>query len=466
MILFAIGLNHRTAPIELRERLAIDEVEAVRQLQDLCSSKRSNGAEPSERQMLQEAVLLSTCNRVELFGLSATPEEGHQALEIAAGKLAAFGQLPVQEVRPHLYCHVADRAIHHLMRVSCGLDSPMLGEVQILGQVRDALAIGHQAGSAGPLLTQLFERALRAGKRARGETSINRLTTNIGHVAVQMAAIQPHAAEAHVLIIGTGEIATLAAKALQQRKFSKIGCLNRTYDRAKMLMNFCNGRVFHWHEMDTALAWADVVIAATRASQPIIRRQNVCATRAVRKERPLVLIDLALPRNIDPNCDELPGVVRYDIDDLQASRDTNLALQRSAIPAVETIINEEQISFSLWCQSRAAAPAIVALRGYVEKIAQEELTLALAQLSHLNGRDQATIERLVHRLTNKVLHQPTVHLRTHGWEPTDSSVAEVATSLFGLSDRATSPLQWPVACDLWPGTAEDPAVGVSLPTDH
>lgn len=436
MSLFVIGLNHKTAPISLRERLAADDATASHRLRQLCH--------PDAPTRLAEAALLSTCNRVELFGVAPadadptaadpTAADCQQAVDTAIALLAAASHLPAEELRPHLYQHTDDPALAHLMRVATGLDSLVLGEAQILGQVRAALELSTQAGTAGPVLRQVFQRALRAGKRARAETEISRQATSTSHVAVQMAARHlRHAPDARVLVMGAGEMAALALKTLQIRNFRHIGCVNRTFAKAQALAQTCDGTAFDWADRHDALAWADVVIAATGAPVPILHPQDISPLLPARGQRPLVLIDISLPRNIHPDTGALPGVIAYDIDDLQATLDANLARRRAAIPAVEEIIREEQAKFSLWKQQRAAVPTIVALRQQTQQTAAAELDQALAQLSHLPPTDRAVVERLVHRLTNKFLHQPTVHLRANGPEAAQGSVAATATALFGLA---------------------------------
>jgi glutamyl-tRNA reductase len=340
------------------------------------------------------------------------------------------------ELPLHLYHYTGRAAAEHLMKVACGLDSQILGEPQILGQVGFALHAAQQAGSAGPLLHRLFGGAIHTGKRARTETAISRYTTSTSHAAVLLAEAQvPELMQANVLVVGAGEMAQLAVRALEQRHVRNIGCINRTYDRAAELVTEVAGRAFNWFHLNDALDWADVVITATGAPHTVIHTEEVAEIIPQRQKRPLVFVDIALPRDVEESVGRLPGVFRYDIDDLRARLDENLAQREATRPEVEAIIAEEVVAFLQWLQSRDSVPTIVGLRRKVNEIAQAELAEALAQMPDLDEREEEIVRRMVHRLVNKVLHEPTVQIKAASALSPEvgQEYAEMVSTLFGLA---------------------------------
>jgi glutamyl-tRNA reductase len=421
MPIITVGLSHRTAPVDLRESISITEGALVEALSRLYTFPG-----------IGEAAILSTCNRTEIYAVSQKPQQGWRAVE---SFLQQQIEDPSLDLAPHLYYYAGRAAAEHLMKVSCGLDSQILGEPQILGQVNFTLRAAQQAGSIGPILHRLFNDAIHAGKRARAETSISRYTTSTSHAAVLLA--EAHVSDlrnANVLVVGAGEMAHLAVKALHQRNVHNIGCVNRTYARAAALVEELGGRVFNWFHLDEALRWADVVITATGAPHTVIHAEEVGVILPQRQGRPLVFVDIALPRDVEQSVGALPGAVRYDIDDLRARLDENLAQREATRPEVESIIAEEIISFTTWLQSRKAVPTIVGLRRKVSEIAQAELAEALAQMPDLDEREEEVVRRMVHRMVNKVLHEPTVQLKAASALSPEmgQEYAEATRELFGL----------------------------------
>ncbi len=425
-----VGVNHRSAPVELREQMALagDGLRAA-----------LNGA--LHELPGDEVVILSTCNRLELYLAGPDP---HRLPGPAVRFLAHRSGLDLATLQAVVYSRQGPGAVRHLLRVAAGLDSQILGESQILGQVREALEIAQATGTAGKILLGLFQAAIHTGKRARHETAIGRSATSVSHVAVELALAQLSETDPRVLLVGAGEMVHLALKALRHREIRRIGCVNRTLARAQAMMAPVDGRAFPWSRLAEALAWADVVISGTRAPHPVIDVGDVASVLPERHGRPLVFVDMAVPRDVDPALDGLDGVVRLDIDDLRATLDANLARRRAAVPAVEAIVAEEEARFIAWLQSQAVTPLIRSLRQQIREMADQELALALRRLPQLSPEERAVVEKLVHRLVNKFLHRPTVQLREAAAVEQGPQIAQAAARLFGLDPQATPPANGPV----------------------
>jgi glutamyl-tRNA reductase len=421
MPIITVGLSHRTAPVELRESVSIGETDlsAV-----LCRIHACDA--------IEEVAILSTCNRLEIYAVTPKIEEGWQAIESVLQGRAGDRAI---DLTPHLYYYAERSSAYHLMEVACGLDSLILGEPQILGQVSYTLIAAQQAGTVGAVLHRLFTGAIHAGKRARAETAISRYTTSTSHAAVLLAQSQVEdLRKVRVLVVGAGEMAHLAIKALRNHNVEQIGCINRTYCRAASMVKLFNGQTFNWFNLHRALLWADVVITATGAPHTVIHREEVAEIHTQRQGRPLIFVDIALPRDVEENVEDLPGVHRFDIDDLRATLDANLAQRQAARPHVEEIIDQEIAEFVAWHNSRQAIPTLVEMRRKVQEIAQSELAEALSQLSELTDREEEVVRRMVHRLVNKVLHEPTVQLKTAAAESPEvgQGYAEAVRMLFDL----------------------------------
>lgn len=429
-----VGLNHRTAGIELRERLAwhgqaLDE--ALGALHRLAMPTGS----------LQELAVLSTCNRLEIYATAENALDGWQSV---AGYLKHVCHLPGNLLEEHLYFRQDAAAVAHLMRVAAGLDSMILGEPQILGQVADAFATAQARGATGPHLAHLFNQALHCGKRARTETAIGACTTSISHAAAQFAtATSGSLAGRSVLIVGAGTMAGLAAEAFAHHGATHLHYINRTLARATALAAHAGGRALPWSEMTTALAAADVVVSATSAPHLVLGQEEIAAALAARRaagnRQPLVLIDIALPRDVDPAVDRLEGVQRYDIDHLRGAVDVNLARRQAAVPDVEAIVSAETARFLDWQQARRVVPALVELRRHAETVAGAELQRTLRRLSHTDGIDQRVeqeVTYLTHRIVAKLLHEPTVRLKAHAASGDGAIYAQMLEELFALAADA------------------------------
>ena len=433
MAIVLVGLNHRSAPVELRERLALSGCALRMALADLRDLKASHVDKASDEPTLTEVVVLSTCNRLEVYAVAHNAENAIAAIEQFLGRVQ---DISFDVLSPHLYHRTAEEAVNHLIRVACGLDLMILGEPQILGQVTQALGDAHGAGASGPLLSRLFAQAIHAGKLARTETAINRYTTSVSHVGAQKVMEELAATNnRRILVVGAGEMAVLVAEALHRSGMNETAFINRTFNRAEALAGEAQGRAFAWHELEAALEWADAVISATGAPHTVIYRNDLEGVAARRGERTLVIVDIAVPRDVEDTVRELPGVRYYDIDDLQSVVDTNLDLRRAAIPQVEAIVRQEALNFTEWYHSRQVAPVIKDLREWAEGIAADELAQTLSRLPEIDAHTRQIVGRLVHRLVNRLLHEPITRLRVQAAEGNGHGYAHAMRELFALGDQ-------------------------------
>ncbi|MBN1262448.1 MAG: glutamyl-tRNA reductase [Anaerolineae bacterium] len=429
MPIVLVGLNHKVAPVEVRERLAFSPATLK---PALARFHPDDGDCPHA----SEGVILSTCNRLEIYTLSPSPQEAEAAA--CAFLEACHGQCR-ETFRPFLYTYANEEAVAHLFSVAAGLDSLVLGEFQILGQVTDALEACLECKTAGKVLTTLFRSAVETGKRARTETTISQGATSVSHVAVELARrIFGDLDACQVLLVGAGEMAELAARTLSVYGVKSLSILNRMRERAERLATEFNARPLGWDQFDSALRWADIVIASTSAPQAIFRPDNVRQALSTRRNRPLFFIDIAVPRNVDPEVDRLKGVYRYDIDDLKAVVETSLAERQREIPKVEAIVAEQQGKFMAWLCSLEVMPTIVDMRREMDRIRQGELEHTLSRLGNLSARDREIIQGMTQRIINKILHQPTIRLKEHANVSDGYYYAATVRDLFGLDGSVKS----------------------------
>lgn len=377
---------------------------------------------------LDECVVLSTCNRFEVYGVATDSED---ASERIAQMVQRDNDLPVGELSSYLYRRTGADASAHLMQVAAGLDSMVLGEAQILGQVSAAHQLAQEIGTSGLVLHRLFEVASHAGKRTHSETAIGEHTTSISHAAVVLALslIDRDITDLRALVVGAGKMSSLAIHAFRSHGFDTVDVVNRTEENARELATITEGRAYGWHELHTALANADVVITATGAPHTVIHEPDIELAMRDRTERDMVLIDTAVPRDVDDGVETVPGVHFYNIDDLQKVVDANYARRRDCIPQVEAIVCDENEKFTSWLRSREVVPAIRGLREKVQAIAEAELATTLAQLP---DEDHEIVSKLVHRIVNKVLHDPTVRLREQAALETGEVYIHALRDLFAL----------------------------------
>lgn len=406
MHILSIGINHTTAPVRLRERLALGATETY--------------ALPDG---LGEVVLLSTCNRTEIYAASARPSfAGLQTF------LAAISGVPLDEFSQHLYCACDEAAITHLFRVAAGLESLVLGEAQILGQVTRALEQARSQNSAGPLLSRLFQDAIHAGKRVRAETAISRNPASVSSLAAGLCERSvPDIRSAQIVVLGAGEMAELAVEALRKRGAKQLTVINRSPQRAQALAARWNAQAGGLGGLPAALADADILIASTAAPQAVLDAEMVAAAMSRRPGRPLVLIDIAVPRNIDPQAAQIPHVRLHDLDGLNASLEKSLAGRIAEVPHVEAILAEEIAKFMGYFSALDVLPLISDMRQQAEAIRRSEVEKTLRRLPGLGETEREHIEILTQALVKKLLDRPTRQLRADAPE-----YAEAARALFGI----------------------------------
>jgi glutamyl-tRNA reductase len=426
MQILQVGLSHQTAPVEIREQLALAEDAVPAGLRTLCPD---NGCGPA---YALEGAILSTCNRLEVYAIVESADCGQQDLRDYLSKVS---DTPRAVFDPHLQVRQGELAVEHLCEVACGLDSMVLGESQIQGQVTQAYQLALAHGAAGPVINSLFRAAIQAGKRARTETAINEHATSISHVAVELAAqIFDDLATKTAVLIGAGEMAELAAKNLVDHGAGHLLVVNRSAGRAASLAKKFGGEALGWDHLTQALWRSDIVITSTAAPHAILRRDTVDAAMHMRRNRPLFIVDIAVPRDVEPAVGDLNNVFLYDIDDLQQVIASNLAQRRRQIPRVQSIIEEEVANFLDWFHARGVVPTIVDLRQHMDLIRETELEWAMHKLEHLSEQERSVILAFSRRLVNKILHQPTVRLKQQGNGRQAYQYTEAVRDLFGIAD--------------------------------
>ncbi len=420
MSLVLVGLNHTTAPVEVRERLAVPDdrlPELVGRLARLPG--------------IAEACAVSTCNRVEVVVDAAGPQHAEAAM---AALIERQGVEPALVV-PALYRFEGAAAVRHLFRVAAGLDSLVLGEPQILGQVKAAYAVAVQARATGPVLNRLFHTVFRVAKRVRTETGLGAQSVSIGYAAAELAGrIFDDLSTKRVMLLGAGEMAALTARHLLGRGVSELTVVSRTFERARALAASLGGRALPFEALNEAVRTADIVIASTAATAPVIDAGTVADLMRARRQAPLFFVDIAVPRNVDPRVHELPNVYLYDIDDLQAVVAESLRHRQREAGRAEAIVGEEVEAYLRTARGRDVVPTVVALRRHFEALRQAELARAAAALRELTPEQRAAVERLTEGLLAKLLHAPTTNLKRLAEEAEAALYAEALTVLFGLDD--------------------------------
>ena len=422
MSILIVGASHRSAPVELLERLAVDNAGA---------DKLRAAAMHSDH--VSEALVLSTCNRVEIY---AEVDRFHGSVDDLTKILVDLADSTVEEVVPSLYVHYDEAAIDHLFSVATGLDSMVVGEGQILGQVRDALRRGQGDETVGPALNTLFQQGLRVGKRAHSETGIDRAGQSIVSVALEDAAeaVGP-LADSRVLVVGAGSIAALAASSVRRAGAGSVVVCSRTLANAERLAGAVGGRAGEMGDLATELAAADLVISCTGATGAVIPHAMLAAAMAERAEgSPLAVIDLALPHDVDPTAADIPGVTLIALKTLAEHVHRGPAAED--VFAVKEIVTEEVTAFAAARDAARVAPTVVALRTMATGVVAVELERLWGRLDDLTAEQQAEIVHTVRRVADKLLHEPTVRIKQLAGRTADASYAEALAELFALDPAA------------------------------
>jgi len=419
-----VGTSHRHAPVELRELVAFGSGRAGEIAATLAGED-------------SEAVALSTCNRTELY---LACEDPAGALERGATALATLAGLPAGELEGSLYTLLDEAAVFHLFRVAAGLDSMIRGEGQILGQIRSAYEAAQEAAATGPALHRLFRHALRAGKRVRTETGIAENPASVSTAAAELVErVFEDIRGTNVLLLGAGKIGELAALELVARGASGIVVANRSLERASRLVERFGARATSLEALEEELALADVVVASTSSAGYLVTAAQVERALGGRRERPVFFIDIAVPRDLDPAINDLPGCYLYDIDDLQQVVAESAEGRTEETDRAEAIVADEAEQFRAWQRSRDVVPAITSLRELAETIRAQELARAEPRLGALSPRERRAVESLTTQIVNKLLHLPTVRLKEAAAAPTGAvdgvHYAEAVRHLFGLVEE-------------------------------
>ncbi|CAB1077483.1 glutamyl-tRNA reductase [Alkalispirochaeta odontotermitis] len=413
-----LGINHKTAPVELRECIAFTGDESVTALQTL-----------HRRPDIKEALLFSTCNRVELLFVT---EEKTQTITAAKDFIADFNKIPLDQFNDALYIHEGNEAVRHVFRVASSLDSMMVGEPQILGQIKDAYRMATELKSSGVILNRLLHRTFFVAKRIRTETGIGDRAVSISYAAVELGRkIFGDLAGKSVLLVGAGEMAELAVEHLIRHKASEIYVANRTFENGVELAKKFNGKPIRFEEITNFLEFTDIIISSTGSPDFVITRDQVKPVIRKRRSRPLFFIDIAVPRDIDPGVNRLTNSYLYDIDDLQGVVDDNIEDRQQEAIKGERIIDEAVISFRQWYDSLEVVPTIIALRNKMETIAAAELQKTMSS-NNIPADSVAAIQKMSGSLINKILHDPTIFLKKDGMTEDKSLYIATIRKLFKL----------------------------------
>lgn len=428
MELIVIGLNHKTASIDLRERLAFaeDDMEtALHQVKSLPS--------------LRENMILSTCNRVEICAVVREREKGVLDLKHF---LSQYHGLPVKEFEKNLYTLVGEEAVKHIFRVASSLDSMVVGEPQILGQIKSAYEMAVESKTSGIILHRLLHRAFHVAKRVRTETKIGDSAVSVSSVAVELAQkIFETLEKKTVLLIGAGEMCELAARHLVSGGVEKVLVTNRTHERAVALAQEFNGQAIPFDKMNQGLKRVDIVISATDSPQYLIQRDQMAKVIKERKHQPIFFIDIADPRNIEPSVGEIENVYLYNIDDLKKVADENIKDRGKEAQRAEAIVQGEVTKFVNWYHSLEVTPTIVALRNKFEEIRKRELEKTLSLHPYLSDKEKKSLEALTSAILNKILHTPSTLLKQSNEEAMADLYLDTLRTLFQLPEAS------PESCD-------------------
>jgi glutamyl-tRNA reductase len=419
MHLLLLGVTHRTAPVELRERLDFASRDVGAAVETLAA-----------RTGIAESVVLSTCNRSEMYVVADQVEPAREQL---LGFLGEYHHVVRAAFAAHVFERLDAEAVHHLFRVAAGLDSLVIGEPQILGQVKEAWSIASERRSTGPLLNKLFHASFATGKRVRTETSLGEGAVSVSFAAVQLARkIFGKLVGRRVLVIGAGEMGKLTAQHLRAQGVGDIAITSRTLAHADALARAVSGTAIPWAEMMTALARSDIIITATGSQQPILQRAHIESVMGRGRREPLFIIDIAIPRDVDPSSAEIEQVFLYNVDDLQTVVQENLSRRTSEIQQAEAIVAEDVGRFMAWHRSRGAIPTVVALRQRFDAIRRAELQRLDSKLAGLPPEARARVEEITRLIMEKMLLEPTEQLKALPDEETQVVYTEAINRLFAL----------------------------------
>ncbi|MDH3752647.1 MAG: glutamyl-tRNA reductase [Acidimicrobiia bacterium] len=420
MSVVVIGVNHRTAPLELLERAAIGDARLDKALGAVASCPN-----------VSETVVLSTCNRTELYVMA---ERFHGAFQDVRDSLCDLANVSPEELGDHLYVHYDEAAVRHLFRVTCGLDSAVLGENEIQGQVKQAWGCAHDQGVTGTALNTVFQHALEVGKRARTETNISRNVASVSQAAVAMAAERLGSLNgSRILVLGAGDMGEGMVASLTSSGLAELVVANRTWEKAESLAARLNGRPARLVDLGDELVSADVVLTSTGAAMLMVEHADLSAAMAARDGRPLLVVDIAVPRDVDPSASEIDGVTLLDMDDLREFAQSGIRERQREVALVHTLIDQELDRHRLFGSAREVAPLISTFRDDAEALRTAELARHAARLGDMSDADRELVEAITRGVMKKLLHEPTVRLKDAAGTARGDRLAEALRDLFDLS---------------------------------
>lgn len=428
MHIIAVGVNYKTAPVEIREKLSFNENELVSAMTALKNQKS-----------ILENIIVSTCNRTEIY---AVVDQLHTGRYYIKAFLSEWFQIDKEEFSPFLRIFEGDAAIEHLYRVACALDSMVLGETQILGQVRSSFLLAQEKQTIGTVFNQLFKQAVTLAKRAHHETEIGANAVSVSYAAVELAKkILGDLSSTEVLILGAGKMGELAVQNLYGSGAKKVTVVNRTFEKAQELANRFSGQAKRLSELQCALIEADILISSTGAKDFVITKQMMKEVEGRRKGRPLFMVDIAVPRDLDPALAELESIFLYDIDDLEGIVQANLQERQRAAEQVEIMIEAEIVDFKQWLGTLGVVPVISALRKKALAVQAETMESIERKLPHLSERDRKVLNKHTKSIINQLLRDPILRVKELAAEPNAEESLQLFMKIFDIEDTAAEQMQ-------------------------
>ncbi|MGP4074563.1 glutamyl-tRNA reductase [Halobacillus sp. K22] len=422
MHILAVGLNYKTAPVEIREKLTFSETHLKEAMQEL-----------NARKSVLENVIISTCNRTEIY---AVVDQLHTGRYYIKQFLADWFHVDKEEFSPFLSFYETDGAIEHLLRVTSGLDSMVLGETQILGQMKQAFINGQEAGTTGTIFNQLFKQAVTMAKKAHKDTEISENAVSVSYAAVELARkIFGDLVHKHIVILGAGKMGELAAKNLHGSGVRKVTVINRTLSKAQVVADQFNGQARTMEDLETVLTDADIVISSTGATDYVVTKEKMEPIHRKRKGKPLFFVDIAVPRDLDPAMENLESVFLYDIDDLQGIVDANLAMRKQAAEEIEIMVEAEIVEFKEWLQTIGVVPVISALRSKALGIQAETMKSIERKMPELTDRERKVLSKHTKSIINQMLKEPILQAKELAAQPDSEETLRLFTQIFGIEER-------------------------------
>ncbi|WP_078379503.1 glutamyl-tRNA reductase [Sutcliffiella halmapala] len=428
MHIIVVGVNYKTAPVEIREKLTFNPADLENAMVAL-----------KDRKSILENIIVSTCNRTEVY---AVVDQLHTGRYYIKSFLAEWFDLDKEEFSPYLNIYENDGAIEHLYRVSCGLDSMVLGETQILGQIRTSFLSAQKNQTVGTIFNQLFKQAITLAKRAHSETEIGSNAVSVSYAAVELAKkIFGDLTDKHVLILGAGKMGELAVQNLHSNGVKKVTVMNRTLEKAESLANRFDGQAKSMQELSCALVEADILISSTGAKGYVITKEDMTYVERMRKGRPLFMVDIAVPRDLDPELEQVESVFLYDIDDLQGIVQSNLSERKKAAEEIELFIEEEIVEFKSWLNTLGVVPVISALRQKALEIQSETMHSIQRKLPNLSEREIKVLNKHTKSIVNQMLRDPILRAKELSSDPNAQESLELFTKIFNIEEAVQQEVQ-------------------------